>query len=357
VAVIGGAVTLGLAFATGAVHASAGTTTIVESSPPVATSTSSSAASPWKAVYAQTAPGTVDITAQTQTTANTRFETTDTGSGFIINGKGDILTAAHVVARAQTVTVSFPDGVTRKASVLGEDDSSDVAVLHVDPAGLTLFPLTLGSSRSLAIGQAVGVVGDPLGFDRSLSTGVVSGLDRTIQAPDGFSIAHSVQTDAALNPGNSGGPVLDFSGRVIGIADQIATGASETSGTGSDTSTGVGFAVPIDLAKDELSQLEAGRQVSHAYLGVSTTPAIGGAQQGALVAAVETGTPAAKAGLRAGDVIVGVDGRALGSADALIDTLAADHPGQHVRLKVLRGSATTVLTATLSEQPAQAPSG
>ena len=166
---------------------------------------------------------------------------TATGTGFVVDGKGHIVTAAHVVEGASSISVKFQDGTTRTAKVLGTDEATDVAVLSVDPSGLTLHPLALGSSASLAIGDQVAAIGDPFTYQRSLSTGVVSGLDRTISAPNGFTVAHAIQTDAALNPGNSGGPVLDAGGQVIGIVDQIATNGS------SQTSSGVGFAVPIDL--------------------------------------------------------------------------------------------------------------
>jgi putative serine protease PepD len=185
---------------------------------------------------------------------------TATGTGCVVDGKGHIVTAAHVVEGASSISVKFQDGTTRTAKVLGTDEATDVAVLSVDPSGLTLHPLALGSSASLAIGDQVAAIGDPFTYQRSLSTGVVSGLDRTISAPNGFTVAHAIQTDAALNPGNSGGPVLDAGGRVIGIVDQIATNGS------SQTSSGVGFAVPIDLVKNELSQLEAGKTIRHAYL-------------------------------------------------------------------------------------------
>jgi S1-C subfamily serine protease len=360
-AAVGGALALAVALATGAVQATTRVTTVVEPAPQGSPASSSSSA-PWVSVYARAAPGAVDITVQSVTSVSTPFgsaqaQTTATGSGFVIDGSGDILTAAHVVAGATKVSVAFQDGDTRTAKILGEDDTSDVAVLRVEPAGLSLHPLALGSSQSVEVGDAVGVIGDPLGFDRSLSTGVVSALDRTIEAPDGFMIAHSIQTDAALNPGNSGGPVFDSSGRVIGISDQIATGANEFGRSTSDTSTGVGFAVPIDLAKAELSKLERGEPVTHAYLGVSTATTTSGGEQGALVVGVQSGAPAAKAGLRAGDVIVAFDGTAITGASGLVDALAAARADTKVQLTVLRGSNRLTLTATLTAQPAHAPSG
>src|SRR3954447_26798873 len=245
------------------------------------------------AIYAAANPGVVDITAHSTTTAAGPFgvprkaEQTDTGTGLVVDAKGSILTADHVVAGADSVTVTLPGGVTRKAKVLGGDTAADVAALAIDPSGLTLHPLPLGALAGHRVGDPVAVIGDPFDVQRSLSTGVISGLDRTIQAPNGFSIPHAIQTDAAINPGNSGGPILDAAGRVIGIADQIATG-----GSGGDTSTGVGFAVPIDIVKSELSQLESGRVPAHAFLGVSTTDATNGSgDAGALVESVQPNGP------------------------------------------------------------------
>jgi putative serine protease PepD len=359
VAVLGGLVALGLAFLVGAVHTGARATTVIQ--PAAVSKASSSPAGTWAGVYRGADAGAVDITVQATTSITTPFgarteQETALGSGFVLNGQGDIVTAEHVVAGATSISVAFENGVTRSATVLGKDDGSDVAVIHVDPAGLTLQPLPLGSSAALQVGDPLAVVGDPLGFDRSLSTGVVSAVDRTIEAPNGFEIAHSIQTDAALNPGNSGGPLLNTSGQVIAIADQIATGTNQFGGpSSSETSTGVGFAVPIDLIKDELVALEHGQTVSHAYLGVSTSETAN-STAGVLIASVESGTPAAKAGLKAGDVIVAFNGAAIASDGDLIDALAASHPGQVVKLTVQRGSSPLTITVTLGTQPAQAPS-
>ncbi len=365
VAVAGAVLVLALALATGVLHTGATTrvthTTTVYESAPQSLAASGSSAVNWAAAYAQAAPGTVDVAAQTTTTANTPFgptqeSETEAGAGFVLDGQGRILTAAHVVAGASSIVVTFQNGLTRGAKVLGLDDSSDVAVLRVSPAGLTLHPLTLGSSAALAVGDPVGVIGDPLGFDRSLSTGVVSALERTIEAPDGFVIPHAVQTDAALNPGNSGGPLINAHAQVIAIADQIATGTNEFGRSSSDTSTGVGFAVPIDLARAELSRLERGEHVTHAYLGVSTATTTTPTEQGALVEAVQSGTPAASAGIRAGDLIVAFDGTAIRGASGLIDALAAAHAGEKVALTIVRDSRRLTLTVTLAAQPTQAAS-
>jgi putative serine protease PepD len=270
---------------------------------------------------------------------------TATGTGFEVDSQGHVVTAHHVVAGAKKVTIRLQDGKVRNATVVGSDDSTDVAVLHVNPSGLQLHPLPLGNSGALAVGDPLVVIGDPFDFNRSLSTGVVSALQRTIQAPNGFTIANAVQTDAAINPGNSGGPLLSADGRVIGIADQIATG-----GSGADSFTGVGFAVPIDGVKNELSQLENGGHVKHAYLGVGIgdTPAN---PAGAQLGPVQKGGPADKAGLKTGDVVTAVDGKAVHGANGLVGAIAAHAPGQKLTLSVQRGSRHVSVTVTLGTQP------
>jgi putative serine protease PepD len=286
------------------------------------------------AIFTAADPGVVDITATGVSSNSSGFpfsppqqsETIATGTGFEIDSKGDILTADHVVAGASSITAKLADGTVRRARVLGTDRSTDVAVLEIDASGLTLHPLPLGDSGSLSVGSPLAVIGDPFGYDRSLSTGVVSALKRTIQAPDGFTIADTVQTDAAINPGNSGGPLVDAQGQVIGIADQIATGNS-----GADSFTGVGFAVPINDVKGELTRLEHGAHVSHAYLGVAIGQT-GGGQTGAEIASVQAGGPAAKAGLRTGDIVTAVDGKTIHGANGLVAGTGAHRPGHKLTL-------------------------
>ena len=356
-AVVGGSAGAGIVLLTGADGST--TTTITESPATAATSDSSSASGlDASALYASNAAGVVDITSKGVTDSSQsnspfgapqRQDTTATGTGFVVDGKGHIVTAAHVVDGASSITVTFQDGTTRKATLLGKDNATDVAVLSVDPSGLTLHPLTLGSSASLNVGDPVAAIGDPFTYQRSMSTGIVSGLDRTISAPNGFTVAHAIQTDASLNPGNSGGPVLDASGKVIGIVDQIATNGS------SETSSGVGFAVPIDLVKSELSSLEAGKSVSHAYLGVSTS-SVSSATSGALVQSVTSGGPAADAGLRSGDVITKLGSTTIKGSNDLVAAIATHKPGDKVTVTVRRGSDTSDLTVTLGTQPTQATS-
>jgi putative serine protease PepD len=306
-------------------------------------------------LYASASAGVVDITSKSSGSQATPGQfggppqggaSTSTGTGFVVDKSGHIVTAAHVVDGASSVTVKFKDGATRTAKVLGTDDATDLAVLGIDPSGLTLQPLALGSSSSLRIGDAVAAIGDPFRYARSLSTGIVSGVDRTIQAPNGFTVAHAIQTDAALNPGNSGGPVLAADGTVVGVVDQIATGSS-----GADQSSGVGFAIPSDIVRSELAALIAGQSVHHAYMGVSTDDAAG-STPGAQVAAVGGGGPAQKAGLRAGDIVTTIDGKPVKGSSDLVAAIADHKPGDSIRVQVRRGSQTISATVQLAEQPA-----
>jgi putative serine protease PepD len=356
-ALISGAAGAGLLLATGAGGGSSSTTTITQAPTTLASSQSTAAASlDAKALYAGTAAGVVDITSRGVTDSSGgaaspfggpgQSGATATGTGFVVDGKGDIVTAAHVVDGASSITVKFQDGTTRTAKLLGKDNATDVAVLSVDPSGLTLHPLALGRSAALAVGDQLAAIGDPFTYERSLSTGIVSGLDRTISAPNGFTVAHAIQTDAAVNPGNSGGPVLDAGGKVVGIVDQIATNGS------SDTSSGVGFAVPIDLVRSELSQLETGQTVKHAYLGVSTSDA-GATAPGALVQSVTNGGPADDAGLRGGDIVTALGTTAIKGTNDLVATIAAHRPGDRVTASVRRGGQTIKVSVTLGTQPSQ----
>jgi putative serine protease PepD len=368
-AVLGGGASTGILALAGAFDGGSTATTVVQpSTSPTSASTASTAAEgdggalDAEALYAATSAGVVDITstgtASAQSQGASPFgqdpgrqqSSTATGTGFVVDDQGHIVTASHVVDGASKITVKFEDGTTRTATLLGQDDATDVAVLKIDPSGLTLHPLTLGSSASVDVGDDLAVIGDPFGYARSISTGIVSGVDRTIEAPNGFTVAHAIQTDAAMNPGNSGGPVLNARGEVIGIADQIATNS------GADQSSGVGFAVPIDVVKAELATLKSGGDVRHAYLGVSTSDSTS-QTAGATVGQVASGGPAADAGLRAGDIVTKLGDRTVADSNDLVAAIAAQQPGDRVQLTVRRGSQTVQVTVTLGTQPASSGAG
>ncbi len=287
-----------------------------------------------------------------------------TGSGFVIDDKGTILTNAHVVDGADQVEVKLGSRDPVEAKVAGTDLSSDLAVLKADPKELRATALKLGSSKNVRVGDPVVAIGNPFGFDNTVTTGIVSALQREIKAPDGFAISDVIQTDAAINPGNSGGPLLDGAGRVIGINSQIA-------GAGGGGSIGIGFAVPIDQAKAIAPQLAKGGKVDRAYLGVTTAEVDQRtaddlnlpAEDGALVQAVEKGGPADKAGIRAGrtttgdsliaggDLIVEVDGRKIDKPADVAAAIADNKPGDEVEVVYFRGEKKETATLKLATRP------
>jgi putative serine protease PepD len=357
-AVVGAGVLAAILFATGAVHGSTTGTAQAAAEPVTAGPAVGSSSLHPAALYADSAPGVVDIIARGTTTVqsplgSTSEQETSTGAGVVLDRQGNILTADHVVRGASSVSVRFANGTLRSVRMTGTDPATDLAVLNVDPSGLSLHPIALGDSAGLQVGDPVAAVGDPFGYPRSMSVGIVSGLDRTIAGLNAYSIAHAVQTDAAIDPGNSGGPLLNAQGQVIGIVDQIATG-----GSGADSSTGVGFAVPSNIAKGELSDLERGSTPAHAYLGVGTASAVdvdGGA--GAIVESVQSASPAAKAGVRVGDVVETVDGKALRGVNDLIAAVSAERPGQTLTLGLQRGTRRLTVRVVLAAQPRNASAG
>ena len=289
---------------------------------------------------------------------------TATGSGFVIDKKGDILTNNHVVEGASQIGVRFGDSDLIKATVVGKDPSTDLALLHVNPKAAALHPLTLGDSSTVRVGDPAIAIGNPFGFDRTVTTGIVSALQRQIQAPNSFTINNVIQTDAAINPGNSGGPLLDASGRVIGITSQIATGS------GGNGSVGIGFAIPINTARAAIPQLEKSGRVAHAFLGVTTAPITAQdaktlnlpTSKGALVQEVTSGSPAAKAGIKAGnqqtatlviggDLIVKVGTTAITKPDDISTAIGTMKPGQKVVVQFYRGSKLKSATVTLGNRP------
>jgi putative serine protease PepD len=323
------------------------TTRIVQRAPQLGTSKAGSIDA--TAIYRRDAPGVVHVQSSGITT-NTPLgpqRETATGSGFVLDRRGDILTNAHVVAGARKVTARIGKGDSDiPAEVVGTDVSRDLAVLRVDPSAVALHPLTL-SSAPAQVGDPVAAIGNPFGFDRTITTGIVSALQRQISAPNGFAIDHAIQTDAAINPGNSGGPLINGAGQVIGLNSQIATGGN------GDANVGIGFAIPIETARQELPTLESGGTVQHAFLGVATTTAGRG---GALVRSVDSGSPADRAGLRSGDVIVSVGGRKISDPDALVRAIDARKPGQSAELVYVRDGTRHTTQVQLTTQPKQAAS-
>jgi S1-C subfamily serine protease len=266
------------------------------------------------------------------------------GSGFVIDDEGRIVTNEHVVAGGDEFRVRFgEDGEPIEAKLLGADAAVDLALLQVDPDDVEggVHPLELGSSEDLRPGAPAIAIGSPFGLEGSITSGIVSALGRTIEAPNGFSISNAVQTDAAINPGNSGGPLLDEQGRVIGVNSQIRT-------EGDNDNSGVGFAVPVDEVRRAIPALERGEQVERAYLGIrSGTAPSGGAQVGDVV---QDG-PAERGGMRAGDVIVEIGGEPVRDQDDVSAAVNARRPGDSVKVVVERGGERRTLTVELGTQP------
>ncbi len=273
-----------------------------------------------------------------------------TGTGFVVESDGTIVTNSHVVGSDRRVKVRFGDsGRPLDAQVLGSDPSVDIAVLHVDPATAgKLYPLALADSDQVKVGDTAIAIGNPLGLDRTATTGIISGIGREIRAPNGFQIDKVIQTDAPINPGNSGGPLLDSRGRVVGVNSQIAT-----AGAGSGN-IGIGFAVPANTVRTVVPQLKSGQGVQHAYLGVSTAPTSG--NTGAEIGSVNGGSPAQRAGAEIGDIVVEVDGARVNQPEDIATAIADNKPGDRITMKVRRNGQERTLTVTLGNRPATAPS-
>ena len=323
------------------------TSTVVASVP--AQSTAKTTASPISLtqLYKDASPGVVDITVNsTQSSDNGFFgpqrqETEAEGSGFVYDAKGDIITNAHVVDGANAINVQFKDGTTAKATLVGKDESTDIAVIKVDVASSELHPLTIGTSSNVEPGQEVAAIGSPFGLAETMTAGIVSAVNRTITAPNNFSISGAIQTDAAINHGNSGGPLLNTEGQVIGVNAQIESNSNDNAG--------VGFAIPIDAVKSVAADVIAGKTVQHAYLGVSVQDSTSAA--GAQVASVKSGSPADKAGLKAGDVVTAIDGKSVSSADDLTALVATYKPGDTAKLTVKRIGSTQTISVTFGQRP------
>ncbi|MFB8227169.1 S1C family serine protease [Cellulosimicrobium sp. NPDC055967] len=306
----------------------------------------------WESVTKAVSPSVVAIQVQTQ-------QGGAEGSGVIIDDKGHVLTNNHVVSGAEndTVQVTLSDGRLFEAKIVGLDPATDLAVVQLVDAPDDLQPATLGDSDDVSVGESVLAVGNPLGLANTATTGIVSAVDRPVSASgeDGGTsvVTNAIQIDAAINPGNSGGPLFDAQGRVIGITSSIAT----LSGGGTQSgSIGLGFAIPVNLAKSISEQLIANGTAEHAFLGVTladaTATADGVTRRGAEVQEVTDGSPAADAGIRSGDVIVAIDGHAVGGAESLTAFVRERAAGAKSTLTVVRDGKTLELDVTLATRPA-----
>jgi S1-C subfamily serine protease len=374
-ALVGGAVVAVVLLATGVAGEDTTTTVVERAQAGAALSNPTQGGLTPSEIYERDSPGVVYITASAEqvSSAPPPAGGTATGSGFVISKGGAIVTNAHVVAGANRVSVRFSTRKVARAKVAGRDPSSDLALLQVDPEGLALKPLSLGSSERAQVGDPVVAIGNPFGLERTLTTGVVSALQRHIPSlQQGFQIDNVIQTDAAINPGNSGGPLIDARGRVIGVNAQIETGGS------SGGNIGIGFAIPIETVKDVIPQLRHNGTVQRAYLGVSTATIDAslerlnlGVKEGALVQVVQPGGPAARAGVQGGDkkvtidgvsfrlggdIIVGVDDKPVKSADDLSQIIADHKPGDQVQLHIVRDGKQRTLAVRLGRRPATATS-
>ena len=337
-------------------------------------------------IYKRSAPGVVQITATSTVRVPVdpffgdpfglpqQEQRQALGSGFVIDKAGHIVTNYHVIAGARDIQVGFSNNTSVKARLVGSDPSTDLAVLKVDVGSRALTPLPLGDSDQVRVGDQVVAIGNPFGYERSVTAGIVSALQRQIAAPNQYTIDHVIQTDAPINKGNSGGPLINARGEVIGVNSQIETGD-----TGAEGNVGIGFAIPSNTVKSVVAQILKHGRVEHAYLGIraqAITPDLARVfrlpvQAGVIVERVEPGSAAAKAGLRGGttevtlagesytlggDVIVKADGLRVSSIARLRDVIGAKRPGDSLTLEIYRGDQPMTIKVKLGRQP-PTPSG
>jgi S1-C subfamily serine protease len=313
-------------------------------------------------IYKRDAPGVVQVTASDPTQGSESL-----GSGFVIDKAGHIVTNFHVVRGATKIFVSFSGQDQLAGTVVGSDPSTDVAVLKIRAQASALTPLELGNSDALRVGDSVYAIGNPFGYTRTLTSGIVSALQRQIKAPNSLTIDNVIQTDASINHGNSGGPLLDAAGRVIGVTSQIY---AENSQQGN---LGIGFAVPVNTVRNIAAQIISTGKVAHAYLGVETAPITPELTKlyhlpasGLIIQAVVGGGPAKRAGLAGGstnvvvngesyrlggDVIVGVDGAPVSAFEQLRDAIARKQPGDTIKLEVVRNGSKKSVSVKLGQAP------
>jgi S1-C subfamily serine protease len=359
---LGGSAALAGAWAFGAFDDAAPTeeATPISSQQTGSTSSAGSSTIDVAEIYRRSGPGVVQITSTSTGAPGTDVfgnvvpgqAQRGLGSGFVIDKEGHIVTNFHVVDGAEEIEVSFSNQDTVDAKVVGTDPSTDLALLEVDVDAKALTPLSLADSDAVEVGDPVVAIGNPFGLERTVTAGIVSALQREVRAPNNFTIDHVIQTDAPINSGNSGGPLIDADGRVIGVNSQIETA------NGSGGNVGIGFAVPSNTVKSVVAQLLENGRVDRAYVGVTLQEVDSEvarilrlpAEEGVLVGAVQPGSPAAKAGIEGGDtqvvvagqsyqlggdMIVAIDGKDVTSGDALREAIAAHEPGDTVRLSVV----------------------
>ena len=314
-------------------------------------------------LYHKVGPGVVDITtSSTQSSGIFGFgqqRTQGEGAGVVYDTRGDILTDEHVVSGAQSITVTFRDGRKAKARLVGSNTGADLAVIRVNVPSSALHPLSFADSSRVQVGDGVIAIGSPFGLPNTVTAGIVSAVGRTISAPNQFTIANAIQTDAAINPGNSGGPLINSNGQVIGLNDQIET--NNTNGQGQGSNSGVGFATPSSSDVRIANRIIATGKAQNAYVGVSLDPGVpGGAAisntattsaNGCQQSPVVPGGPAAKAGIKPGDLITAVNGKRVTSVDDFVGTVATYSPGDTVTLTVKRHGQTEHIKVTLGAQP------
>jgi S1-C subfamily serine protease len=368
-AALGGAVAVGAVASLGGLE---GDTTVVTETAPAPKTQAAPAtgdALSINEIYERAAPGVVQITSSSRTTdAFSGSAPSALGSGFVVDKAGHIVTNFHVVEGGDQISVSFSNRDTVDATLVGTDPSTDLAVLEVETSSSALTPLSLGDSDKVEVGDQVVAIGNPFGLDRTATAGIVSALQRLIRAPNQFTIDHVIQTDAPINKGNSGGPLLNDRGEVIGVNTQIETGDISTG------NVGIGFAVPSKTVKDVVAQILRTGRVEHAWLGINGQPVTEDVadtfnlpiDEGVLVEKVWPNSGAAKAGLKAGDtqvvvagetyvlggdIIVSVNGKKISEIEEIRDVIAAHKPGEKIKLGIYRDAAKSSVTITLGRQP------
>jgi putative serine protease PepD len=291
-------------------------------------------------IYQHAHQGVVDITVDSTGSAGTGQSRAE-GSGWEYDSKGDIVTNEHVVSGASSIRVMLWNGTSYKARLVEADNSTDLAVVRISAPSSVLTPLTLGNSDEVAVGDPVVAIGSPFGLPQTVTSGIVSALHRSIDSPNNFTISNSIQTDAPINHGNSGGPLLNASADVIGVNSQIQ---SESGG-----SDGVGFAIPANTVRSIVGQIVAGKTIAHAYFGVQVGDSL--SPPGAALAQILPGTGAAKAGLKAGDVVTKLDGRTVSDESDLSAIIATKKPGEKMSVTYIRKGKTATVSVTLTAQP------